>query len=216
MGAPQDKTPCCDSRQQAREAPIRVRTPKQWATRMRQVNFDGNQEPRAGINMLLTATTRRVSRMTISMSCMADARQWATELNHVTQIVGGVTSQESMRARTAFCSHPFQSSSKPLRAVLNETRSRRHRGRSTEVLRRIEPTGALDLIKASQLRVLASPDERCEVQSLVEQEAMDGAAAYKPASSSMIVRNGIWRELEAPSVRIDANRRNLQRLISSY
>ena len=46
---------------------------------------------------------------------------------------------------------------------------------------------------------------------LVEQEAMDGAAAYKPAEFLDGVRNGIWRELEAPSVRIDAYRRNLQR-----
>ena len=40
---------------------------------------------------------------------------------------------------------------------------------------------------------------------------MDGAGAYKPAEFLEDVRTGIWRELDAPSVRIDAYRRNLQR-----
>jgi len=35
--------------------------------------------------------------------------------------------------------------------------------------------------------------------------------AYKPAEFLEDVRRGIWRELEAPSVHIDAYRRNLQR-----
>jgi hypothetical protein len=40
---------------------------------------------------------------------------------------------------------------------------------------------------------------------------MDGATAYKPAEFLEDVRKGIWHELDGPSVRIDAIRRNLQR-----
>jgi hypothetical protein len=45
---------------------------------------------------------------------------------------------------------------------------------------------------------------------LVEQEAIDGAGAYKPADFLVDVRRGIWREIEAGPVRIDASRRMLQ------
>jgi hypothetical protein len=45
---------------------------------------------------------------------------------------------------------------------------------------------------------------------LVEQEAIDGAAAYKPVEFLADVRRGIWRELETPNVKIDVYRRNLQ------
>jgi hypothetical protein len=46
---------------------------------------------------------------------------------------------------------------------------------------------------------------------LVEQEAIDGMAAYKPADFMADVRRGIWSELEGTGpVRIDVYRRNLQ------
>ena len=46
---------------------------------------------------------------------------------------------------------------------------------------------------------------------LVEQEAIDGPAAYAPAEFLADVRKGVWKELDGASVRIDAYRRNLQR-----
>src|SRR5260370_31771577 len=45
---------------------------------------------------------------------------------------------------------------------------------------------------------------------LVEQEAIDGPAAYAPADFVADVRNGVWKELAAPQIRINAYRRNLQ------
>ena len=44
----------------------------------------------------------------------------------------------------------------------------------------------------------------------IEQEAIDGVAAYKPAEFMSDVRRGIWSELEAGPVKIDVYRRNLQ------
>jgi hypothetical protein len=46
---------------------------------------------------------------------------------------------------------------------------------------------------------------------LVEQQAIDGDAAYQPAEFLGDIRNGVWSELNAPKVTIDAYRRNLQR-----
>src|SRR4029450_4885957 len=45
---------------------------------------------------------------------------------------------------------------------------------------------------------------------LVEQEAIDGVAAYRPSDFLVDVRRGIWRELDTPQVKIDVYRRRLQ------
>src|SRR6185312_2007271 len=81
-----------------------------------------------------------------------------------------------------------------------------------EILRRIEPSGALDRVNNAQERVLNSLLSNTRFSRLVEQEALDGAAAYHPSDFLADVRHGIWKEVDGPGVvRIDAYRRNLQR-----
>ncbi|HTF37654.1 MAG TPA: zinc-dependent metalloprotease [Blastocatellia bacterium] len=165
-------------------------------------------------NMLLTATTRPGEPYDDLEELYGRMLgQWATELNHVTQIVGGVNSQEKYAGQDGvlFTPVPKQQQAAAVRFLNENAFATPSWAIKPEVLRRIEPSGALDLIKASQLRVLNSLMSGARFNRLVEQEAMDGAAAYKPAEFLEEVRNGIWRELEAPSVRIDAYRRNLQR-----
>ncbi|HSB08464.1 MAG TPA: zinc-dependent metalloprotease [Blastocatellia bacterium] len=165
-------------------------------------------------NMLLTATTQPgepyddleelYSRM---------LGQWATELNHVTAIVGGFNSQEKYAGQDGvlFTPVPRQKQSDAVRFLNDNAFATPSWAIKPEVLRRIQPSGALDLIRASQLRVLNSLMNGARFNRLVEQEAMDGAAAYKPAEFLDDVRKGIWHELDAPLIRIDAFRRNLQR-----
>ena len=45
---------------------------------------------------------------------------------------------------------------------------------------------------------------------LVEQEAIDGDAAYTATEFLAAMRKGIWKELDGPQIKIDAYRRNLQ------
>jgi hypothetical protein len=80
-----------------------------------------------------------------------------------------------------------------------------------EVLRRIEPAGALTRIRTAQLQVLNSLLGAQRFDRLVEEEAIDGAAAYRPSEFLADLRKGIFGEIYAPSVKIDAYRRNLQR-----
>ena len=80
-----------------------------------------------------------------------------------------------------------------------------------EILRRIEPVGTLDRIRTSQLRVLATLLAEPRITRLVEQEAVDGAAAYTPTEFFTDLRRAVWREIDATSVQIDPYRRNLQR-----
>jgi hypothetical protein len=60
------------------------------------------------------------------------------------------------------------------------------------------------------MRVLNSLLNNSRFDRLVEQEAIDGAAAYRPGDFMADVRKGIWSEIEGGPVRIDVYRRNLQ------
>ena len=140
--------------------------------------------------------------------------QWVLELNHVTQIVGGFNSQQKHAGQEGVRFTPV-AREKQLAAVrfLNENAFATPAwALKPEVLRRIEPAGALDRVRVSQQRVLASLLSPARFARLVEQEAVDGAAAYRPVDFLADVRHGIWRELDnGGPVKVEAYRRNLQR-----
>ena len=140
--------------------------------------------------------------------------QWAIEMNHVAAVVGGFDSQQKHggqdgvrfvmidRARQADAvaflnAHAFETPAFLL---------------DPDILRRIEATGALERIVSAQGRVLGSLLSSSRMARLVEQQALDGEAAYAPTEFLASVRQGIWRELSAGAVTVDAYRRNLQRL----
>ena len=64
-----------------------------------------------------------------------------------------------------------------------------------DILRRIEPVGVLDRVRTGQLRVLNSLLSSPRLGRLVEQEAIDGTAAYRPLELLADVRKGIWSEV---------------------
>jgi hypothetical protein len=69
----------------------------------------------------------------------------------------------------------------------------------------------MDRIRISQQRVLATLLAESRINRLVEQEAVDGARAYRPTDFFADLRKAVWREVDAASVQIDPYRRNLQR-----
>jgi hypothetical protein len=139
--------------------------------------------------------------------------QWATELNHVTQIVGGFDSQQKHAGQEGvrFTPVPRERQAAAVRFLNDNAFATPTWAIKPEILRRIEPTGVLARVNSAQERVLNSLLSNARFSRLVEQEAMDGAASYRPADFLADVRRGIWREIEAGPVRIDAYRRNLQR-----
>ena len=80
-----------------------------------------------------------------------------------------------------------------------------------EILRRIEPVGVIDRIHTAQTRVLTQLLNSARFARLLEQETLDGNLAYSPVEFLATVRKGIWKELDAPAVKIDPYRRELQR-----
>jgi hypothetical protein len=138
--------------------------------------------------------------------------QWATELNHVTGIVGGFYSQQKQVGQDGvrFTMVPKEKQAAAVRFLNENAFATPTWAIRPEILRRIEAVGAVARINTAQARVLNSLMANTRFDRLVEQEAIDGAAAYKPADFMSDVRKGIWREIEAGPVRIDIYRRNLQ------
>jgi len=138
--------------------------------------------------------------------------QWTLELNHVTGIVGGFNSQQKHNGQDGvrFVIVPKEKQAAAVRFLNENAFATPAWALKPEILRRIEPAGALARVNAAQERVLNSLLSNARFDRLVEQEAIDGAAAYKPADFMSDLRRGIWSELEGGPVRIDVYRRNLQ------
>jgi len=140
--------------------------------------------------------------------------QWVLEMNHVSAIVGGFDSQEKYGGQAGVVFTPI-AKARQVAAVQFLTANAFRTPAflvNPEVLRRIEPSGALDRVRTAQQRVLASLLSSARVQRLVEREAVDGAGAYAATDFLADVRRGIWPELAgSATVKIDAFRRNLQR-----
>lgn len=140
--------------------------------------------------------------------------QWAIELNHVTAIVGGFNSQQKHNGQDGvrFVIVPKEKQAAAVRFINENAFATPSWALKADILRRIEPLGATARVNAAQERILNSLFSNTRFDRLVEQEAIDGAAAYRPSDFMSDVRRGIWSEIEpGPGVvRIDVYRRNLQ------
>jgi hypothetical protein len=140
--------------------------------------------------------------------------QWTTELSHVTGIVGGFNSQQKHGGQDGvrFVMVPREKQAAAVRFLNENAFATPSWALKADILRRIEPMGALARVNLAQERILNSLMSNARFDRLVEQEAIDGVAAYRPADFMSDVRRGIWSEIEpgAGAVRIDVYRRNLQ------
>jgi hypothetical protein len=140
--------------------------------------------------------------------------QWRLEMGHVAAIVGGFNSQQKHIGQNGVIFSPI-AKERQIEAVkfLNENVFATPAWIiQPEILRRIEPVGALDRIKLAQQMILGQLLSPARVARLVEQEALDPERAYRPVEFLAEVRKGVWTEISGPGViKIDAYRRNLQR-----
>lgn len=164
---------------------------------------------------LLAATTTKVGEPYDDLSDMYGRMlgQWVLELNHVGALVGGFNSQQKHAGQegTLFTPVPKTRQVEAVKFLNDNAFATPTWAIDREILRRIEPIGELSRISNAQSRVLANLLSSPRFARLVEQESLDGASAYTAADMLADVRKGIWKELDAPQIRIDAYRRNLQR-----
>jgi hypothetical protein len=139
--------------------------------------------------------------------------QWRTEMNHVAGIVGGFNSQEKVVGQEGriFTLIPKEKQAEAVRYLLDAAFVTPTWLLDEEILRRIEPVGAIERIRDAQNRILTTLLNSARFARLVEQEALDGNRAYSPVEFVASVRKGIWKELDSPQVKIDPYRRELQR-----
>ena len=140
--------------------------------------------------------------------------QWAIEMNHVVQVVGGYDSQQKHAGQEGVRFVPISSDrQRTAVAFLNanafETPAFLIR---PEILRRIESSGLLARIGSAQGRVLRSLLSSARLVRLVEQEALEGGSAYAATTFLEDLRKGLWRELSEAEVDIDPYRRELHRM----
>ena len=140
--------------------------------------------------------------------------QWSREVGHVANVIGGSSSQEKYGSQPGARFSPFpRDKQRAAMQFINENVFRTPEFfLDPAVLRRIEPNGALGRIRTAQAAVLANLLNNSRMSRLIEYNAMstDKASTYPLRQMLGDIREGIWTEVSAPSVRIDAFRRNLQ------
>jgi len=168
------------------------------------------------IPLLIPATVREGEDFSdLKEAFRAVLGQWALELNHVVELVGGVEGQEKFGGQKGVRFEPLPAKrQREAVAFLNrEAFSTPDYFLDQKVLRRIEPAGALQRISGAQARTLASLLKNDRLQRLIEFEALAlrGTEVYSLAELLRDVRRGVWSELSGGSaIRINALRRNLQ------
>jgi len=138
--------------------------------------------------------------------------QWQLEMNHVAQVVGGLNSQEKVVGQEGrvFTLVPKAHQEEAAKFLVENAFATPVWLIDPEILRRIEANGALMRIRNSQFSVLNQLLNDQRFARLIEQQALDGTAAYTAAELLSTVRKGVWKELDGSTVKIDAYRRNLQ------
>jgi hypothetical protein len=166
-------------------------------------------------DLLLAATTTKVGdpydELTEVYGRMV--AQWTLEMNHVTQVVGGVTSQQKHIGQSGvrFTLVPRAKQVEAVQYLLNNAFATPQVLVKADLLRRIEPAGVMTRVRTAQTSVLNSLLQVGRLDRMAEQVAVDGVAAYSPLQLLTDVRRGIWSELAASGKPIDAFRRNTQR-----
>lgn len=138
--------------------------------------------------------------------------QWRLEMSHVAVIVGGMDSQEKYNGQHGVIFTPV-SKERQQAAVrfLNENAFRTPTFLlAPDILRRIEPFGALDHIQEIQASVLRELLADNRLSRLVEEQAFEETGSYTPREFLGDVRNGIWSELNNRQIQIDPYRRGIQ------
>lgn len=141
--------------------------------------------------------------------------QWATELGHVTRLVGSEYKQEKMAGQQG----PVWQNVEPARQkqalqfLLDNAYTTPTWLLDESMLRKFESSGSLDRIGAAQARSLTSLLSNDRLVRMVELEARATSRndVYPVADMLADLRRGLWKEV-ASGAPIDAYRRRLQRV----
>ncbi|MBI1722325.1 MAG: zinc-dependent metalloprotease [Gemmatimonadetes bacterium] len=168
------------------------------------------------VPMLLPATTTDRLRDYTELNTMYGELigQWAREMGHVAAVVGGVYRHEKYPNQDGVIHRPVprERQEAAVRFLLENAFTTPTYFLDTAVLRRIEPTGSVERIRARQAALLTTLWDGGRLGRLVEQQAtMPPGTAYAIADLFGDLRRGIFGEAATARPVVDSYRRNLQR-----
>jgi hypothetical protein len=141
--------------------------------------------------------------------------QWGNEMRHVANVVGGTESQEKYGGQAGPRYRPIsRDRQKQAVAFLNQNAfTTPTYFIRDDILRYIEVEGVLRRINGAQANVLNALLNDRRLERVIEYSALASSAdaAYSLGDLVTDVRSGIFSELSAPSVKVDAFRREMQR-----
>ena len=137
--------------------------------------------------------------------------QWTNEMLTVAGWVGGMTSEEKVKVGDGvrFKIVPKERQKAAIRFLNENAFATPEFLIRADVMRRIEPSGQSDHILEAQMWILRTLVSPSRLSRMMEQEEIDGAAAYGAADFVADVRKGIWSEVNSGS-QIRLWRRKLQ------
>lgn len=166
-------------------------------------------------DMLMTATTTKTGEPYEDLAELYGrlVSQWTTEMNHVTQVVGAIESQQKHIGQQGvlYTTMPRARQAEAVQFLLDNAFKTPQFFIKPDILRRIEPTGVINRVRNAQNSVMNSLLSSARMDRMVEQVALD-ANAYAPIQLLGDVRKGVWAELATPAKPIDTFRRNTQRV----
>lgn len=137
--------------------------------------------------------------------------QWGRYMGHVTAIIGSAETQERYGTGARFEPTSRARQREAMNYLAETAFVVPDMFLDPDILRRIEPTGAIERFRTQQARVLNSLLSQDRLERLVEFEAVDGGEAYTVADLMSDLRDGVWGELDDSRVAINPYRRNVQR-----
>lgn len=138
---------------------------------------------------------------------------WRRYMGHVVTVVGGVreTPKAAGQAGVVFAPVPRAEQERALAFLDANAFQTPTWLLKADLLRRIQPVGAVDRLRALQVSVLNDLLDPMRLGRLVEAEAVDGGAAYPLPAFLADLRASVWAELDDRRPEVDVYRRNLQR-----
>ncbi len=139
--------------------------------------------------------------------------QWRTELGHVANVVGGVESRERYTGQPGprYTALPRTRQAAAVQFLLANAFRTPAFLIKPDLLRRIEPAGAVNRIRAAQSSLMTALLQTGRLERLVEQAAVD-RSTYTVLQFLTDLRQGLWSDLSTPATPIDVFRRNVQRV----
>lgn len=148
----------------------------------------------------------------VMMRYMQVLSQWNRFITRITSAVGGLREHRKVVGEEGPVYTPLdaEEQSRSLAWLLEHVYETPEWLLDRELLRRFEHVGTVERIRWYQVNSLNELLSPVRLERMIEQQALDGEAAYAPVRMLDELREGLWREV-GEGTSIDTFRRNLQR-----